>query len=300
MIHGVKTRSDAAEERREEARSGNTVPTTINDSADANAEAQPNGLRRGEKSHAAVGGQQKDELNEKSIQAGIIHPSNSSETDIEPHSKETSGPTSSSALITTLSKIGMESKELLSPISNPTPITNLTNADMGSQPKELSSPASSTLPATDSSTTDIESNTPSVQYPEGGLEAWSVVFGSFCGMLAAFGLMNAVGVYQTYLSTNQLAAYDESTISWIFGLYIFLAFFCGVQIGPVFDSKGPRYLVLAGSVLLVAAVFLVAESTRTLPLDIIPSSRSQSPFGTPPSLQFYPIPIITNNPNTPY
>ena len=133
---------------------------------------------------------------------------------------------------------------------------------MEAHTKESPSPASSTVPITRSSTVDIESNHEAVQYPEGSLEAWSVVFGSFCGMLAAFGLMNAVGVYQTYLSTNQLSDYDESTIAWIFGLYIFLAFFCGVQIGPVFDSKGPRYLVFTGSVLLLAAVFLVAESTR--------------------------------------
>lgn len=28
-------------------------------------------------------------------------------------------------------------------------------------------------------------------YPEGGLQAWLVVFGSFCGMLSAFGFMNS-------------------------------------------------------------------------------------------------------------
>lgn len=31
---------------------------------------------------------------------------------------------------------------------------------------------------------------PDVTYPEGGLQAWLVVLGSFSGMLAAFGLMN--------------------------------------------------------------------------------------------------------------
>ena len=29
-------------------------------------------------------------------------------------------------------------------------------------------------------------------YPEGGLRAWLVVFGSFCGMTASFGIMNTV------------------------------------------------------------------------------------------------------------
>lgn len=42
-------------------------------------------------------------------------------------------------------------------------------------------------------------------YPEGGLRAWLVVFGSFCGLLAALGLMNTVGVYQGmyYCETRQ-------------------------------------------------------------------------------------------------
>ena len=129
--------------------------------------------------------------------------------------------------------------------------------------KENSSPASSTLPITGKPIVDQEANAPEVTYPEGGLKAWSVVFGSFCGMLAAFGLMNTVGTFQAYLSTHQLSSYSESTIGWIFSLYIFLAFFCGVQIGPIFDAKGPKWLVLAGSVLLVASVMGFAESTGT-------------------------------------
>jgi hypothetical protein len=30
-----------------------------------------------------------------------------------------------------------------------------------------------------------------VSYPEGGFQAWLVVFGSFCGITAAFGFMNS-------------------------------------------------------------------------------------------------------------
>lgn len=98
-------------------------------------------------------------------------------------------------------------------------------------------------------------------YPEGGLAAWLVVFGSFIGMTAGFGLMNTVGTFQAYLSTHQLADSSPSLVGWIFSLYIFLAFFCGVQIGPIFDAKGPRWLVFAGSVCLVGGTFAFAEST---------------------------------------
>lgn len=102
-----------------------------------------------------------------------------------------------------------------------------------------------------------------VTYPEGGLRAWLVVFGSFSGMLAAFGMMNTIGTFQAYLSTHQLSDYSEGTIGWIFGLYVFLAFFCGIQIGPVFDAKGPRLLVFAGTVFLLASSLLLGLCTGT-------------------------------------
>jgi len=94
-------------------------------------------------------------------------------------------------------------------------------------------------------------------YPEGGLRAWLVVFGSFCGMTAAFGFMNTIGVFHTYVSQNQLLGYSESTIGWIFSFYVFLAFFCGLQIGPVFDAKGPFWLMVSGGILLTAATMLL-------------------------------------------
>lgn len=100
------------------------------------------------------------------------------------------------------------------------------------------------------------------EYPEGGLQAWLVVLGSFFGSVVAFGMMNTMGVFQAYLSEHQLKDYSESTIGWIFGLYAFLAFFCGIQIGPVFDSHGPRMLILAGSVLICASMLLLGLCTQ--------------------------------------
>jgi len=97
-------------------------------------------------------------------------------------------------------------------------------------------------------------------YPEGGLRAWLVVFGSFCGMVACFGFMNSIGTFEAWLSTHQLADQNGSAIGWIFSIYLFLSFFCGLQVGPIFDAKGPRWLVAAGSVLLLAGVFAFAES----------------------------------------
>lgn len=100
-------------------------------------------------------------------------------------------------------------------------------------------------------------------YPEGGLKAWLVVAGSFSGMTACFGYMNSLGLYLAWISRNQLLGYSESTIGWIFSVYVFLSFGCGVFIGPVFDAYGPRWLVFAGSVCLLLSVFLLSICTRT-------------------------------------
>lgn len=99
------------------------------------------------------------------------------------------------------------------------------------------------------------------EYPEGGLQAWLVVAGGFSGMMACFGYMNTVGTYQAYLATHQLSAYSESSIGWIFSVYIFLAFGAGVQVGPMFDKHGPFYLVLAGATCVLLSIFLLGVCT---------------------------------------
>ncbi len=93
-----------------------------------------------------------------------------------------------------------------------------------------------------------------IAYPEGDLHAWLVVLASFSGMVASFGLINTVGTFQGYLSTHQPASYSPSSVGWIFGMYVSLRFFCGVQIVPVIDAKGLRWLLAAGTVLLLAGM----------------------------------------------
>ena len=112
------------------------------------------------------------------------------------------------------------------------------------------------------SPTSTDSQKDETIYPEGGLQAWLVVLGSFSGMVAAFGYMNTIGIYQAYISTHQLSEYDEATIGWIFSVYVFLSFGCGITIGPVFDAYGPRFLILGGSILLLLSVFLTSICTQ--------------------------------------
>jgi hypothetical protein len=99
-------------------------------------------------------------------------------------------------------------------------------------------------------------------YPEGGREAWLVVFGAFCGLLAALGLMNTIATFQSYTARHQLSDYTEGTVGWIYSIYTFLAFGCGIYIGPLFDKYGPRWLILPGGIGVVLSLMLLSICTR--------------------------------------
>ncbi|KAJ5609719.1 hypothetical protein N7528_010286 [Penicillium herquei] len=107
-------------------------------------------------------------------------------------------------------------------------------------------------------TTDAEGNT----YPEGGREAWLVVLGSFLGLFGSLGLINTIGTFQAYIESHQLKDYSSGDVGWIFGMFPFLTFFCGVQIGPIFDARGPRALILAGSICEMAFIILLGFCTQ--------------------------------------
>lgn len=74
--------------------------------------------------------------------------------------------------------------------------------------------------------------------------------------------MNTLGIIQTHVTQNQLKGMDDSAIGWIFSIYTFFAFFCGIQIGPTFDAVGPRWLVASGSVLILLMWFLLGVCTQ--------------------------------------
>lgn len=64
-------------------------------------------------------------------------------------------------------------------------------------------------------------------FPEGGLKAWSVVAGAFCGSFSVFGIINSTAVLLDYFQQNQLKDKTPSQIGWIFGLGLFATFFLG-------------------------------------------------------------------------
>ncbi|KAI9925599.1 hypothetical protein MW887_005981 [Aspergillus wentii] len=82
-------------------------------------------------------------------------------------------------------------------------------------------------------------------------KAHLILLASFSSIMGGLGLMNSIGIYQAWIASHQLADLSSGKIGWIFGLYNFLVFFCGIQIGPIFDVHGPRFLMVIGSTLLV-------------------------------------------------
>ncbi|KAJ5549446.1 hypothetical protein N7513_006680 [Penicillium frequentans] len=95
-------------------------------------------------------------------------------------------------------------------------------------------------------------------FPEGGLRAWLVVAGVFASLTCTFGMQFTVGALQSHWETHQLQNYSSSTIGWISSVYLYLNMVSAVQVGPMFDRYGPRWLMLIGSVLFTLSIFLLS------------------------------------------
>ncbi len=99
-------------------------------------------------------------------------------------------------------------------------------------------------------------------FPDGGWRAWLVVLGSFMGLIATFGFINSIGALQAYVQGNQLKAFSSSNIGWIFSVYMFMAYFGGVFVGPIFDAYGVNTLCLIGSSVYCFSLMMVSLCTE--------------------------------------
>ncbi|EPE27512.1 MFS general substrate transporter [Glarea lozoyensis ATCC 20868] len=99
----------------------------------------------------------------------------------------------------------------------------------------------------------------SYSFPEGGTAAWLVILGSFSIIAGTFGLISSVGLFQSYWQSHQLSSYTSRDLGWIGAVNVFLNLLLGVQIGPLFDRYGPRWLIAVGSVAFVGSLVLLAE-----------------------------------------
>ncbi|KAI9932721.1 hypothetical protein ASPWEDRAFT_123063 [Aspergillus wentii DTO 134E9] len=117
-------------------------------------------------------------------------------------------------------------------------------------------------------------NTP----PDGGHQAWLTVAGGFCANLVSFGWINCIGVFQAYYETHQLKSYSTSTVTWITSLETFMMFFGGPLVGTLFDNFGPRWILLAGTLLHVFGLMMASISSEYY--QFILAQGICSPLGT--------------------
>jgi len=79
-------------------------------------------------------------------------------------------------------------------------------------------------------------------FPDGGLQAWTVVAASFLLVFCTFGsphlaslipsgIVNGFGIFQTYLLQHQLKDYSQDDVAWIGSVQISLSFFGGLISG---------------------------------------------------------------------
>lgn len=99
-------------------------------------------------------------------------------------------------------------------------------------------------------------------FPDGGLEAWLVVFGAWLCLFVSFGWINCIGVFQEYYQEHLLIGYSSSTVSWIPSLELFMMFFGGPFCGKTFDNYGPRALLAAGTFFHVFGLMMTSLSTK--------------------------------------
>jgi MFS family permease len=98
--------------------------------------------------------------------------------------------------------------------------------------------------------------------PDGGVEAWLQVLGSWVTLVATWGLVNTFGVYQTYYETTLLTSSSSSAISWIGSLQASLLMLIGVVAGPLYDAGYFRHLLISGLFLIVLGQFMTSLGTE--------------------------------------
>ncbi|WYZ42529.1 hypothetical protein EsH8_VI_000228 [Colletotrichum jinshuiense] len=124
-------------------------------------------------------------------------------------------------------------------------------ADNGSSSNDTPPTSSQTSPTAEKSTTPAAP-------PNGGLQAWLHILGSFFLYFNTWGLISSFGAFQAYYQSDLLSSNTPFQISTIGSLQNFLMVFLGFIIGPIYDLGYSRYLLIVGSILVLVGLILQA------------------------------------------
>ncbi|KAK3070549.1 hypothetical protein LTR53_010286 [Teratosphaeriaceae sp. CCFEE 6253] len=96
--------------------------------------------------------------------------------------------------------------------------------------------------------------------PNGGVQAWLQVLGSWCLFFNTWGLLNTFGVYQTYYESGALFTASSSNISWVGSVQALSLLLVGAIVGPIFDRGHFRILLMVGCFLVVFGHMMLSLS----------------------------------------
>ncbi|KAL4782546.1 major facilitator superfamily domain-containing protein [Aspergillus varians] len=102
---------------------------------------------------------------------------------------------------------------------------------------------------------------PYLEPPNGGVQAWLQILGSFFLFFNSWGIVNAFGAFQSYYETSLLHDESSSNVSWIGAIQAFLLLIIGVITGPLYDSGYFYFLLLTGSSLIVLGFMTLSACT---------------------------------------
>ncbi|GLB09922.1 hypothetical protein AtubIFM57258_005854 [Aspergillus tubingensis] len=104
-------------------------------------------------------------------------------------------------------------------------------------------------------------NTAYTTPPNGGLQAWLQLAGSFLLFFNSWGTVNTYGAFQAYYELSLLKDQSSSDISWIGAIQAFLLLLIGVITGQLYDSGYFYVLILTGSALIVVGFMTLSVCT---------------------------------------
>lgn len=98
--------------------------------------------------------------------------------------------------------------------------------------------------------------------PDGGVEAWLQVLGSWVILVDTWGLVNTFGVFQAYYERELLTGVSASDISWVGSLQGALLMMGGAISGPLYDAGYFKHELLVGIFLIVLGQFMTSLATQ--------------------------------------
>ncbi|KAL9024298.1 MAG: hypothetical protein Q9180_007942 [Flavoplaca navasiana] len=142
-------------------------------------------------------------------------------------------------------------------ISRPMGKTAATN-DSNTAQQTRSSPMCDPATSSSSSDTDLAAlktsphppkprHTPSPnRFPDGGLDAWLVVLGTWCVFFTTWGPLLSLSLLQSHYQSTLLHNSSPSSLAFIASIQLFIIYASGLVFSKLFENYGPRWLFMAG------------------------------------------------------